>query len=301
MELRNTQKCAGIGVTRPAVLITGAGRRIGACLAEHFGRRGTHVFVHVHRSHEDGERVVERIVAAGGAATLVAADLGKADEIAAMVAAILATGDDLSVVVNNASYFDYDSAGRADMSVLEKSLDAHVRGPALIFELLTDRLRGRRLAFFNLLDQKLVNFNPDYYSYTIGKSGLFAMTRMWQAAEPLERVQQKWKPVLRPDTRQNNDIEQDNDSKISHPALQHRVFGILLGLTLASSVQSPENYERASRSNLLQRAVAPADIAAAIDFFLDNPELPGQNLALDCGESLVPRARDVAFDPTLLC
>ena len=267
MELRNTQKCACNSVTRPAVLITGAGRRIGACLAEHFGRRDTHVFVHVHRSHEDGENVVAQIVAAGGAATLVAADLGKADELAAMVTTILATGVDLEVVVNNASYFDYDSAGRADMGVLEKSLDAHVRGPALIFELLTNRLPGRRLAFFNVLDQKLVNFNPDYYSYTIGKSGLFAMTRMWQAAEP---------PV-------------------------HRVFGILLGLTLASAVQSPENYERASRSNLLQRAVAPADIAAAIDFFLDNPELPGQNLALDCGESLVPRARDVAFDPTLLC
>jgi hypothetical protein len=29
----------------------------------------------------------------------------------------------------------------------------------------------------------------------------------------LERVQQKWKPVLRPDTRQNKDIEQDDDSK----------------------------------------------------------------------------------------
>ena len=184
-----------------------------------------------------------------------------------MMAAILATGDELSVVVNNASYFAYDIAGRADPAALEKSLDAHVRGPAAIFESLTHRLPGRRFTFFNVLDQKLINFNPDYYSYTIGKSGLLAMTRMWQAAEPA----------------------------------QHRVFGILLGLTLASSVQSPENYQRASRSNLLQQAVDPAEIAAAIDFFLDNAELPGQNIALDCGESLVPRPRDVAFDPKLLC
>jgi NAD(P)-dependent dehydrogenase (short-subunit alcohol dehydrogenase family) len=253
-------------VNQSAVLVTGAGRRIGAFIAEHFGRRNYHVFVHVHRSREDGTRIVERIVSAGGSATLVAADLGKADEIAAMVETILASGDNLETVVNNASYFAYDSAGRADAALLESSLDAHVRGPFAIFEALSHRLPGKPLAFFNLLDQKLVNFNPDYYSYTIGKAGLFAMTRMWQAQEP-----------PRP-----------------------RVFGILLGLTLASNVQSPENYERASKSNLLQRAVTPADITAAIDFFLDNADLPGQTLALDCGESLVPRARDVAFDPGLL-
>jgi hypothetical protein len=55
-------------------------------------------------------------------------------------------------------------------------------------------------------------------------------------------------------------------------------------------VRSPENYQRASKSDLLQRAVAPAGITAAIDFFLDNEELPEQNIALDCCESLIPHA-----------
>jgi hypothetical protein len=33
-----------------------------------------------------------------------------------------------------------------------------------------------------------------------------------------KRVQQMWNPVLRPDARPNKDIEQDDDSKIRHPA-----------------------------------------------------------------------------------
>jgi acyl-CoA synthetase (AMP-forming)/AMP-acid ligase II len=37
--------------------------------------------------------------------------------------------------------------------------------------------------------------------------------------EPSERVQQKWEPVLRPATRQNKDLEQDDHSKESHLAL----------------------------------------------------------------------------------
>jgi PilZ domain len=39
----------------------------------------------------------------------------------------------------------------------------------------------------------------------------------------LQRIQQKWNPVLRPDTRQNKQLEQDDDAKISHRALATRL------------------------------------------------------------------------------
>jgi hypothetical protein len=38
--------------------------------------------------------------------------------------------------------------------------------------------------------------------------------------DDLEHVQQKWIPVLRPNTRQKKDLEQDGDSKKSHLALE---------------------------------------------------------------------------------
>src|SRR5712672_2848419 len=37
---------------------------------------------------------------------------------------------------------------------------------------------------------------------------------------PLKRVQRKWEPVLRLDTRQNKDLEQGGDSKENHLALE---------------------------------------------------------------------------------
>jgi hypothetical protein len=46
--------------------------------------------------------------------------------------------------------------------------------------------------------------------------GLFAVpVTAWR----LERVQEKWKPVFRPDARLNKNLERDDDSKISHPTL----------------------------------------------------------------------------------
>jgi hypothetical protein len=39
------------------------------------------------------------------------------------------------------------------------------------------------------------------------------------SVERPERVQQRWNPVLRPETRQNKDTGRDDDSKIRHPAL----------------------------------------------------------------------------------
>ena len=39
------------------------------------------------------------------------------------------------------------------------------------------------LTVFNILDQKLLNPNPDYYSYTLGKSALMALTELWQRTD----------------------------------------------------------------------------------------------------------------------
>jgi chaperone required for assembly of F1-ATPase len=50
--------------------------------------------------------------------------------------------------------------------------------------------------------------------------------RAYLAREAIERVQEKWPPVFRPDTRQIKNLERDGDSRISHPALNAFSFAI---------------------------------------------------------------------------
>jgi hypothetical protein len=84
---------------------------------------------------------------------------------------------------------------------------------------------------------------------------------------------------------------------MSEPNL--RVFGLLAGLMLVSGEQSQANFETSRIATPLRRAVTPEDVARTIDFLVVHRGLPSQIVAVDAGESLLPRARDVAFDPAL--
>src|SRR5436305_15072194 len=87
-------------------LVTGASRGIGEEIAKRFAADGAHVFVTA-RTIDEGDHVfsgsitttVQAIHNAGGSAEAVAADLGKADDRARVVA----TTGPIDVLVNNAA------------------------------------------------------------------------------------------------------------------------------------------------------------------------------------------------------
>jgi NAD(P)-dependent dehydrogenase (short-subunit alcohol dehydrogenase family) len=113
----------------------------------------------------------------------------------------------------------------------------------------------------NMLDQKLVNLNPDFFSYTLSKAALAAATEMFAMA-------------LAP--------------KI-------RVCGIAPGISVRAPNQTEEKFEKAWRANPLQRGSTPEDIASAAVFILQTPCMTGTTLFIDGGEHLMRRSRDVGM------
>lgn len=245
-----------------AALVTGAGRRVGAAIATHLARRGFHVFLHVNRSRADGEALAQNLRAGGAKAQLIVCDLADVNAVASMTQTVLAAGADHYVVVNNASWFGHDLPGSASLQNLDASLDVHVRAPFAIMEAMAAGRGSARLDVVNVLDQKLGAPNPDYYSYTIGKHALWGASRTWRTAQ-VDGV---------------------------------RVFGLWPGLLLTSDDLDEAAYKARRAANPLGRAIELADITRAFDLVLDAPELPGQDLIVDAGESLKARRRDVAFD-----
>jgi 3-oxoacyl-[acyl-carrier protein] reductase len=82
-------------------IVTGAGSGFGEGIARRFAREGAKVVVN-DIAVANGERVARDIVAAGGAATFCAADVGSDADVARLVAFALAEFGGLDIVVNNA-------------------------------------------------------------------------------------------------------------------------------------------------------------------------------------------------------
>jgi 3-oxoacyl-[acyl-carrier protein] reductase len=84
-------------------VVTGAGRNIGRAIALALAAAGAQVAVNVRASRHEGQAVVDEIVARGGDALLVQADVTQRAEVDAMIAAITQRFGRLDIVVNNAA------------------------------------------------------------------------------------------------------------------------------------------------------------------------------------------------------
>jgi NAD(P)-dependent dehydrogenase (short-subunit alcohol dehydrogenase family) len=83
-------------------IITGASKGIGAAIARQFGAAGAAVVVNYASSRADADKVVSSIIAEGGKAFAVQADMSKADEVKRLFRETQHTFGRLDILVNNA-------------------------------------------------------------------------------------------------------------------------------------------------------------------------------------------------------
>ena len=176
---------------RPVVLVTGAARRVGREIALQLAGSGFDVAIHYRGSQADAQATVRDAQAAGAAAAAFQADLSDEAACRALVPAVVAHFKRLDAVVNNASTFEYDTAQTFSHAAMERHWRANTAPAVLLAQALHAHLSGCAEVgcIVNLLDQKLWNPNPDYFSYTLSKAALQAATVMLaQALAPQLRV-----------------------------------------------------------------------------------------------------------------
>lgn len=252
---------------RKGVLITGAARRVGAAIAEALAADGWLVAAHYHSSAAEAAALTESLNAKGDVCFPLQADLARRGDIEALIgranAALAPAGGRLTCLINNASPFIYDNLRSLSWESWADHMVPGLFAPVFLSKLFAESLGADESGLIiNMLDQKVDNLNPDFFSYTVSKVGLHGATRMLAMA-------------LAP---------------------RIRVCGIAPGIMLPSGKQNAEQFEAAWRRTPLGRNATVEEIVRAVRFLIEAPSATGSIITLDGGESLMRRGRDIAFD-----
>ncbi len=251
-------------------LVTGAGKRLGGAMALYLAGRGYDVAVHYASSKDDADVVVADIAAMGRRAVAIQADLlVEADTQTLVARATDALGGPLTLLINNASIFEYDSITSATRASWDRHIESNLRAPFVLTQGFAAQApqampdaNGELMAqamILNMIDQRVLKLTPEFMSYTIAKMGLWALTQT--SAQALT-------PHI-------------------------RVNAIGPGPTLQGTRQSLEHFTKQRASTVLQRGANAADITAALGFLLDAPAVTGQLICVDGGQHLAWKTPDV--------
>lgn len=255
-----------------AVLVTGAAKRLGREIALQFARQGWDVAVHYGRSEQDAKETVREIEMMGVKSQAFQADLADEAAVKKLFTAVTQQFTNLHCLINSASIFEYDRAN-SNTPLTAKSLQEHMQvnltAPILLSQLMfeyqknnSNKLGAENLpSVIQLLDQKLINLNPDYLSYTLSKAAL---------ATSVEVLALDFAPHI-------------------------RVLGLAPGISLPSGDQTNDGFAKAHQMTPLGKSSTPEDVAKAAVFLAQANAITGTTLYVDGGQHLLPSSRDVMF------
>ena len=253
-----------------AALVTGAGKRIGRAIALHLASQGLDVAFHYASSRDEAEEAASEALALGVKAIAVGADLLDPAETDQLVpAAAKGLGQPLSVLVNNASIFEYDNMSTATAESWRRHMVSNLRAPFFLSQAFvaqapaagTDEF-GEAVAnamIVNMVDMRVRKLTPEFMTYTIAKSALWTFTQT--AAQAM--------------------------------APSVRVNAIGPGPTMKGHRQSEDHFRTQRSRTVLERGSNPEDIVSAVDFLLRNKAVTGQLICVDGGQHLAWKTPDV--------
>ena len=249
--------------TQRTVLVTGGARRLGRDIALALAAAGWRVAVHYRHSHDDAIKTVATCAQLAGTSEAFCSDLADEADARHLIPRVVAHFGALDAVVNSASTFEHDSSSSFSYAALQTHMRSNVGAPVILAQALHDHLAWRNAegAVVNLLDQKLWNQNPDFFSYTLSKAALEAANTMLALA-------------LAP---------------------RVRVVGVAPGLTLTSHMLSDDKFQALHKLSPLGRSSTPQDVAATVRFALENRSITGTTLLVDGGQHLMKFERDFSL------
>jgi NAD(P)-dependent dehydrogenase (short-subunit alcohol dehydrogenase family) len=238
-------------LTGKTVLVTGAAKRIGRCIALALAERGADVAITYLASQADAEQTVQAIADQDVDALAIRCDLRNPEDIQQTVSTVINDFGRIDLLVNNAGIFASEALEEISADQWDAMFITNTRAPFLMAKAAYPHLRAVKGRILNI--GSLGGLHPwaTHAHYCTSKAALHMLSQTMAKA---------WAPEI-------------------------SVNCIAPGMIVQGEVD--EAYEHLARKTPMQRNGTAEDVAAAAIFFATAPHfITGQLLAVDGGLGL---------------
>lgn len=234
------------------VLITGAARRLGRLIAEHLAMNGCFVWIHYRSHEEDAFTLRDRILASGGHAECVRADLTDTDLIDLMLERIQnSEHGNVSTLINNASFFLRGRLGETSSAEWDQVMGTNLKSVWYLSSRFAETFPSAK-RIISIGDAAVSGGYAGHAVYGLSKYALKYLTEQMAAA---------YAPGV-------------------------RVSLLSPGLVLQGIGEPDESWELRMKQTLTDNNEIVREIMSGIDFLMTDPGITGSELMIDNGSHL---------------
>ena len=236
------------------VLITGAGKRIGAAIAKSFAKDQWNIALHYNNSYKEIKSLSKEIEKKYNIKTTsIKADLSNLKEVNKIIPIVSKKLGPINCLINNAAAFKYDNLETMTFKSWDLHMNTNIRAPIFLCKSFIEYFpKNHNGNIINIIDQRVWNLTPHFTSYTISKSALWTLTQTLALS-------------LSPNIRVN---------------------AIGPGPTIKSKRQTNKEFVDQYKRMPLKKKVNLNEITNFIQIIINSPSITGQMIALDSGQHL---------------
>ncbi len=165
-------------VSGKVVLITGAARRIGACLSRFLHQQGMHVIIHFHNSDTEAAQLRAELCAIRpDSATLLRGDLREISRVKQRIRHTVNKLGRLDALVNNASAFFPTPVASSRETQWQNIMDTNLKAPYFLCQAAAPYLHKQHGSIINVTDIYADRPLSGHAIYSASKAGLVSITK----------------------------------------------------------------------------------------------------------------------------
>jgi 3-oxoacyl-[acyl-carrier protein] reductase len=161
-------------------IVTGASRGIGRAIAERFSNDGARVVVNYVAGETLANAVVDGIVARGGEAIAVRADVSRGDDVRNLVAATVDRFGRIDILVNNAGVMVAKGALETTEEEWDQTIDTNLKGPWLCSRAVAPIMIEQEGGTIINMSSNSGLYHPSamkFTEYVVSKAGINGLTK----------------------------------------------------------------------------------------------------------------------------